>query len=741
MKHLFFLVPITAVNQCIRYTTGKCLFILAFTLLNYSLYAEKQEPSMDSILTGKYTPVPIPEFRPMSDARYYTCVDESNKKLIRCSYATGKQEEVILDVEKTKGNTLKQIAGYAFSPNETRLLVWADTYPVHRHSFATEYYVYDRKRNTLEPLSENGHQRDAAFSPDGRSIAFSRNNNLYIKRLEFGSEIAVTTDGVENILINGTTDRIYEEAFGETAAFDWSPDSKQLAYLKFNEKNVPDYTFPLYGKAAKNPFYAGTATIKYVAAGETNPTVTLHLFTLQNRSSKPVVLPVEPDSYLPVIRYTRNSNQLAVMTLNRNQNEFRMYFTNPKSGLSSLIINEKNDHYVEPAYNAVHFYTKGFIYLSEKDGYRHLYLYGPNGGLQKQLTSGKWDVTKYVGCDTINQVFYYQSTEDGSEKRSIYSMDRKGRKTKLSLKPGMNEATFNSDFSCFVQTWSDIKTPPKVSVCNKQGEELRIVENNKALKARLEGLKYGEKIFISVPTTDGLKLNGWMLKPTHFDKNKKYPVVQMVCTNLGEQTALDAFHFGWEYLLAEKGCIVVCVDGRGTDGRGGMFRQSLWCNIGKTDVEDQLAVAGYLKNQSYIDPVRLKIVGWNYGGFIALMTQTSKTSAFESCIAVEPICDWRYVSAAFAERYLRMPKENPTGYDVASPIQRANSQEGHLLLVYGMTDKDIHSNQGMDMAEALIQAGKPFETQIYPSGGIQQLNDAAQLHLYNRLIDFILQNQ
>jgi len=718
------------------------LLILSFNFCFLS--AAKQAIYLDSITSGAYRSASIPEIRSMNEARYYTCIDKAGKRLIQYNYSSGKQEGIILDVDNAKGVSLKKIIGYAFSPNEKKILLWSEKKPIYRRSFITEYYLYDCKRNLIEPLSENGAQRDAKFSPDGRSVAFARNNNLFIKRLDYGTEIPVTADGEVNSVINGVADWVYEEEFTETCAFDWSPDSKILAYVKFNEKAVPTYSFPLFGaiqsKQNQNPYYPGVYSYKYPSAGEVNSAVSVFAFNLQTRSAKQMNLPIAEEDYIPRIRFTRNSNQLAVMTLNRAQSLFRMYYVNPKSAQSLLILTDQSDKYVEPMYDAIQFSTKNFTYISEKDGYRHIYLYGAFGGMLKQVTSGKWDVTKFLGCDTINNVFYYQSTEDGPAQRSLYRIDLKGKKVKISANKGVNEGSFNVDYSFFVRTWSDINTPWVYSVCNPLGEEVWVIENNKGLRSKLSKFKYGDKDFISVPAADGQMLNGWMLKPVDFDKSKKYPVLQVQYSGPDAQSAFDEFDFDWEYYLAEKGYIVVCVDGRGTGGRGEAFRKSTWCNLGIQESQDQVATANYLKKQSYVDGSRIGIWGWSYGGYVSLMSMTEKAGVFKAGIAVAPVCDWRYYNTVYTERFMRTPKENMSGYDAGSPILRAANLKGRLLLVHGMIDDNVRVNQSMDMAEALIQGGVQYDMQLYPTSNHSILGETYRRHLYNRMVDFLMKN-
>jgi dipeptidyl-peptidase 4 len=723
----------------------KRLILSFFLCLGFgSLFAARQTLVLDSIITGDFNPLSLPEMKPMLDARCFTCLDDAGQNILRFNYQTGKQQEIILDLRKAKGEKPDKITGYEFSFNEAKILFWTERTPIYRRSYLTEYYVYDCKRNLVEPLSADGAQRDAHFSPDGRSVAFARDHNLYIKRLDFGTEIQVTTDGSANNIINGVADWVYEEEFTETCAYDWSPDGQFLAYVKFNEKNVPTYSFPLYGaftsRQKLEKYYPGLYSYKYPAAGEMNSVVTVWVFNLQTRSSRQMEVPMSEDDYIPRIRFTRYSSQLAVMTLNRSQNTFKMFFANPKSAQSKMVLTEQNEKYVAPMYDAIRFSTRNFTYVSEKDGYRHLYLYGANGGLQKQLTTGKWDLTKFLGCDTIRNVFYYQSDEESPIKRDVYSVDMKGRKLKISTRSGCTDGTFNADFTVFVQSWSNINTPHVYSVCNTKGEELRGIENNKDLKAKLSKYDFKDKVFISVPAADGQKLNGWMLKPSDFNPDKKYPVVLIQYGGPDAQLALDAFDLDWEYYLADKGYLVVCVDGRGTGGRGEAFRKSIWCRLGELETEDQVSTANYLKTLSYVDGSRMGIWGWSYGGYVTLMTMTDPSGIFKAGVAVAPVCDWRYYNTVYTERFMRTPKENEDGYDRCSPLLRAERLKGRLLLVHGMADDNVRTNQTLDMTEALIRAGVQFDMQLYPTSNHSILGDTYRKHLFNRMADFFQKN-
>ncbi len=699
--------------------------------------------SIDSIVSGYFKPKQIADMNPMDDAGYYSSISENGRKLSAVDYLTGKNVRSLIDLDNVKGTKIKKIAGYMFDGVGKRILIWEERKPVYRRSFTTEYYVYDIKRNYLEPLSEKGGQRNAKFSPDGRSVAFCRDNNIYIKRLDFGSELEVTTDGAKNSVINGTTDWVYEEEFEETGAFEWSPDSQSLAYLKFDEKNVSVFSFTKFGAYRldkKEPvFYPGSYSYKYPSAGGENSKVSLMVYQLQSRSSKKLNIPVAEDGYIPKIMFTKRNNQLAVVTLNRDQNILKMFYVNPKSSVATLILTDQNDTYVDPSFiDAIDFSTKSFTYLSEKDGYRQLYLYSSNGVLLKKLTSGNRDVTDYLGSDTINNLYFYQAVDGTPMEKSIYQVDGKGKMTKISTRKGLCTAVFNSGRNLFIQTASDLNTPPVICVCNLKGKELRTITDNAELKNKLGEVKVAQKTFFKVPAADGTLLNGWMLKPFGFDEKAKYPVIQIQYSGPDNQMVLDKYNFDWEYYLAENGFIVVCVDGRGTGGRGYDFRRSTFKNLGQLESKDQIAVSKYLKSFSYVDGGRIGIWGWSFGGFITLMSMTDSESIFKAGIAVAPVCDYRYYNTVYTERFMRTPGQNKEGYDAGSPLMRAGSLKGNLLLVHGLEDDNVRANQSIDFVEELIKSGIQFDTQFYPTSSHSILGITYRKHLYRKMADFFI---
>ena len=714
--------------------------LLAYVFLFAASVFAKNNLNLETLVTGGYDPAEPLEMVSMLDGKYYACIDASGTRIIRYDYRTGNEVDVLLDLKKAKGDLPKRIVGFTFSPNEGRILVWPYESKIYRRSFITEYFLFDRNRNSMEVLSANGPQRDAKFSPDSRSVAFARNNNLFIRRLDYGTELEVTTNGERNVLINGVTDWVYEEEFETTCAYDWSPDSKILAYIRFDESEIPSFTIPLFGSNT-NPlkplkYYSSSYSLKYPSAGERNSKVSVWAYTLQSRSAKKMEISMDEQDYIPRIRFTRNSNQLAVMVLNRAQNIFKMYFLNPKSAQATLILTEQNDLYVEPSFDDIVFSTKYFTYTSSKNGYKHLYLYRANGGLEKQLTTGNWNLIEYLGSDTVKNIFYYQSNEKNVNERAVYSVDLKGKKQNLTPKSGSNAATFNSDYSLFINTWSNLNEPPVFTLVDKSGKVVRTLESNQSYREKMADLDLGTKEFITVPVANGESLNGWILKPAGFDSSKKYPVVLVQYSGPGSQSVKDEYEMDWEYLLSQQGMLVVCVDGRGTGGKSEAFQKTVYTKLGVQEAADQIAVAKWLKTQTWVDGARIGIWGWSYGGFVTLMSMTDASGIFKAGVAVAPVVDWRYYNTVYTERYMKTPSENGSGYDLSSPLLNASKLKGRLLLVWGMADDNVRANQNMDFAEELIKGGIQFDMQVYPTSNHSILGDTYRKHLYHRMVDF-----
>ncbi len=724
--------------------TFRTLLIL-FSLIFQLFTVDAAGIELDSIIMGTYRPEIPYGWQSMNDGTSYACLSKDGKLLLRYDYKSGQLLDTLLNVEKTRNVRIERMEGFEFNPGESMILVWKNRKPVWRRSYTAEYFVYDCLHNILDSLSAEAPVRDASFSPDGRMVAFARNNNLFIKKLDFKTEVAVSTDGKPNEILNGIADWVYEEEFSTTRMYEWTADSKFLCFVRFDERAVPEHFITMYGASKPEypeyKYHPGEKRFKYPRAGESNSKVSLHCYNVQYRTLQKIELPVDEETYLPRLRRTENPDALALMTLNREQNLFRMYTVNPKSLLSRLILSESSDTYYDPSYlDDIQFTDKDFTYISERDGYRHLYLYTINGTLIRQLTSGSQDLIAYYGRDTRQNYFYYQAVDGLPYRRSLYRVDVKGKTTKLSNREGVNNAVFAKQFNFYIRTWSDRNTPPVSSLCQSDnGKELRVLNDNARLSQKLSALSLPQKEFFDIPAADGQKLYGWMLKPLDFDSSKQYPLVMLQYSGPDSQDVLDAFGIDWEYYLAARGMIVVSVDGRGTGGRGEAFRKQTWLKLGQYEVQDQIAAARALGTLAFVDAARIGIWGWSYGAYISLLALTEDTQYFKAGIAVAPVTDYRYYNTVYTERFMRSPQQNKENYDKTSVLQRASSLKGELLLVHGLADDNVHANQSMELIDALVQSGKQFQMQFYPNRNHSILGLSNRRHLYTRMSEFFIQ--
>lgn len=698
------------------------------------------------ITDGRFRAKGINMPNPMNEGEFYSLLVD-NKAVVKYSYKTGNVVDTVFSLASIKKCPMKEIAGYEFSPNEAKLLVYTNVKYRYRRTFTADYYVFDVKRKELAPLSENGSQEVPLFSPDSRYIAFARNNNLFLKKLDYNTESAITTDGKAGSIINGTPDWVYEEEFEHTRYFEFSPDSKMVAFVKFDESKVPEYSFPVYLNKNKEEMnlYPSTYQYKYPKAGETNSTVSVCVYDDYYKNIKTMKIDEggDKDFYYPRIKWTNSTDQLAVFKLNRNQNRLDMYFVNPKSTQSKLIWRQEDSRYVDYSYiDYIRFNAENtqYIAVSEKDGYLHAYLFGINGTQQKQLTKGNWDITDIYGYDEKKQVLYYQSAEASPMQRDVYSIDAKGRKTRLTDGKGTHNAWFNSSFSYFIDNASSVDKPNVITLRNGAGAPVRVLEDNAELAATVKSMNLAKKEFFSFSTSENVTLNGWMVKPTDFDPNKKYPVLQVQYSGPNSQQVLNNWRIDWEYFLASKGYIVVCVDGRGTGARGAEFRKCTYQQLTVLETKDQIETAKYMGQQSFVDKNRIGIWGWSYGGTMTLSCLTSGANVFKAGISVAPVTDYRLYDTSYTERYMRRPQENFKGYDAASVLERADKLQGKLLIVHGTADDNVHAQNTFLFIDKLVDAGIQFEMQLYTDKNHSILGKNTRRHLYTRMWEFLNKN-
>ena len=695
---------------------------------------------LKDITGGKFRQVTsVGEMRSLPDGEYYTAMNNERSMIIKYSYRSGNAVDTLFNVNTARECTFDKFDGYEISSTGHHIMVWCETEPIYRRSFKSVVYDYDVRRNYVKPISESKSKlMIPTYSPDGRMCAFVRDNNIWIRKFDFDTEVQVTKDGELNKILNGITDWVYEEEFAVTNLMAWSPDSEYLAFVRSDESDVKEYSMQMYGEGTYPSYY----NFKYPKAGEKNSTVTLHSYCVQTRDTKHLDVPLDEDGYIPRITFTKNSDQLAVMTLNRQQNLFNMYYVNPKSGVSRLILREENKCYVDSEWlKSIQFLNNGFLYVSEQDGYSHIYMYSPTGVMQRQVTKGNWDVTQLLGIDEATKTVYYESAEESPMQRAVYKIDAKGVKTKLSTEKGTNNAQFSANFAYYVNRYSNANTPMKITVNEtKTKKVLRTLQDNAALNERLAKYNFAKKEFFTVNTASGVELNAWMVKPLNFDENKRYPVLMFQYSGPNSQQVLDSYSFDWERYLSTKDILVVCVDGRGTGARGEAFRKCTYMNMGDLESKDQVEAAHALAELPYVDGDRMAIWGWSFGVYNTLMALTVGKGTFKLVMAVAPPTDWRYYDTVYTERFMRTPQENQRGYDLTSPLKRVKELQGKLLLIHGTADDNVHFKQTMDYAEAIVQANKQFDMHVYRDRNHSIYGGNTRFHLYTKMSNYLFDN-
>lgn len=716
----------------------KIWFIVVVFVASFSVAA--QQYGLNEIVNGVFSPRGVKSVVSSADGLHYYQMNDKSNAVIKFDYATGAIVDTLFSTEKSRQCTFDSFQGFLVSPDEFRVIVYKDKEQIYRHSFKANYYYHDVRRNLVRKLTENdSKQMIPTFSPDSKMLAYVIDNDIWLTKFDFDTELQVTNDGEFNKIINGATDWVYEEEFATTSLMEFSPDNELLAFVKTDESEVKEFSFDTFEKK----LYPGSYTYKYPKAGETNSKVACYVYNVNAQTTRNMDVPLDDDGYIPRISFTTDASQLAVMTLNRNQNRFDMYFVNPRSTVSKLILRDESKYYIDSGFlESIHFLPNQFTYISEKDGYSHIYIYSITGALQKQLTNGNFDVTRLLAVDSEKGIVFYQAADESPLQRNIYktTIDR-GITTKLSSNTGHNSATFSSNGKYFTNNWSNSVTPSVITMHDSNGKLLRTLQSNESVAQKVEQANFPAKEFITVPAADGTtQLNGWMIKPSTFDASKRYPIVMVQYSGPNSQQVLDRFGIDWYYALAQEGYVIASVDGRGTGARGEIFRKQTYLNLGIMESDDQVAAANYFATLPYIDGDRIGIWGWSYGGYNVLMSMSRGNGSFKAGVAIAPVTDWRFYDTVYTERFMRTPQQNKTGYDEGSAIKLADKLEGNLLLIHGTTDDNVHVQNTMEYTRALIEADKHFDMFIFPDKNHFISGGNSRMYLYNKVIDFYKSN-
>ena len=712
--------------------------ILIFGTLTLST-AQQKKITLEEIWNGSFSTEGLEAFHSMNSGEEYTVLrrDKATSSVAIDLYDFETQERISTLLTSTDLAGINDFSSYSFSEDETKILLATEVDRIYRRSTQAIFYIYDKGSKDLIKVSDNKIQ-EPTISPDGTSVAYVYANNLYLKDLVTGNTKQITTDGEWNRVINGITDWVYEEEFSFVRAFEWNGDSSKIAFLRFNESDVQEFSMDVFGDG----LYPMQYRFKYPKAGEANAKVSLHMYDVATDEITEIDL--GKPQYIPRMKWMNNPRYLSVQTINRHQNHLKLQVVDTSKGEVSILLEEKDKAYVDVTDDLTFLQDDSFIWTSEKDGYNHIYLYNRQGKLINQITSGKWEVTSYYGYHEKKDRIFYQSTENGSINRGIYSIKSNGKgKKELAVMPGFNSANFNADFSYFIHSFSDAQTPPVYTLKDAlTGKEIREIKDNNALLTKLEAYEISPKEFSTI-SVNGNELNMWMVKPKDFDPAKKYPLLMFQYSGPGSQQVANRWMGSndyWHQLLASEGYIVACVDGRGTGYKGRDFKKVTYMNLVKYETEDQITAAQKLSERAYIDESRTGIWGWSFGGHMSTNCLLKGNDTFEAAIAVAPVTSWRFYDTIYTERYMRTPQENPSGYDDNSPFNYPELLKGNYLLVHGSGDDNVHVQNSMRMAEALIQANKPFEWAIYPDKNHGIYGGNTRLHLYNKMTNFIKNN-
>lgn len=728
----------------------KKLTLIGLFLMIASVVMSSKRIDLESITNGTFHSQSMAEVKMLSDGESFAQLSSDHRQIVKYSLKTGKKVGALFDLADVKDAQIKRIDGYIVSPDGCHILIQTNTRKIYRRSFTATYYIYNVGEKSVEPLSANVAQQVPLFSPDGKKIAFVCNNNIFIVRLSDHSEVQITTDGQRNQLINGIPDWVNEEEFGFSRAMVFTSDSRYLAWIRYDESSVKEYAIPMY--RGMNPAhkeyseYPGTYTYKYPIAGEQNSKVSMWSYDVLTGKTLQLPVPLDADGYIPRIVMTSDASQIAVYTLNRHQNCLRIYMTNPQTMSCMKIIEEKSDKYIrEDVLSGIQFTDHHILLPSDRDGYMHLYLYDMKGQLIRQIEKGDYEVSSIYGYDERTGNTYFASHENSAPDQRVWVVCEDGKRSCLTSDAGWNTAIFSIGYRYFIRTWSNINTPTVYSICDKDGKLLHTVIDNAKLLEKLSEYQFGKRELFSFTTEDSVRLNGWMIKPVDFNPAKRYPVVMYQYGGPGSQQVKDAWEIGQagqggllEQYLCQQGFICVCVDNRGTGGRGAAFEKCTYMKLGKYEAHDQVEAALWLAKQPYVDKEHIGIWGWSFGGFNTLMSMSEGRAVFRAGIAIAPPTSWRYYDTVYTERFMRTPQENPIGYDDC-PISRVEKLHGALLLCHGLADDNVHFRNMAEYTEALVQANKDFSQLVYTNRNHGISGGNTRNHLYRQCINFFIE--
>ncbi|MCH5242582.1 MAG: DPP IV N-terminal domain-containing protein [Muribaculaceae bacterium] len=719
----------------------KIFFVLTMALA--VLTAKAQLSIADYCDLKICTPASIKDITPLPDGESFAAISDDGKSIEKFSYKTGKKTGELFSLSSIKGELrIDEFDGFQISDNGKKILLWNNKEKIYRYSFRAEYYVFDTFRNTLQRVSEKGLQRGATISHDGRYVAYERDNNIWISNLDYKTDIAITEDGEKGKILNGIPDWSYEEEFNMLTSMCWNSDDTVLAYVKFNESEVPEYRFDQYrGYCSEEPLgdlYPSSYSYKYMLPGFKNSQVSVHAYNMDNRTTKKMDLPLAVDDYIPSIAFGADGSRLMVMVLNRDQNSLKLYNVNPASTVGKVILTEQSSTWISPSvYSDTHYNTTDFVFCSEKSGYKHLYIYDYNGTLKRTLTSGNYNVTKYYGSDKKG-IHYMQTTTLGPTCRSVVSVDPKGVVKNLTGNFGTSSAAFSSNMAYFVKSFSSASTPPQYTICSSSGTQLAELEMNRVYAEKYKNAPKME--FLKVKNDEGQEMDAYMIKPQNFDSNKKYPLLMYQYNGPESQEVLDRWRMEGIFYLASQGYVVACVDGRGTGNRTNEWAKCVYLKLGDLETKDQLSAVRYFASLPYIDENRLGCFGWSYGGYMTLMEVGAVNSPLKAGIAMAPVSDWRFYDGVYTERFMKTPLTNASGYNSSSALNTTQNMDSKLLVISGSDDDNVHMYNTLKYTSKLSSEGKVCDMMIYAGFEHSLRMCDARVQLFRKINNFLENN-
>lgn len=698
----------------------------------------------DFVYPGNQPTYSMPDIQFLADGETYTMLSDDGKRIIKFENKSAAEVEVIFDADNTRENKIERIDAYIISPDGSKILIKTDSRPIYRRSSTGKYYFYEIRSRLLKKLSEN-HPRQQApiFSPDGRMVAFVDSNNIYIKKLDYGTEVAVTTDGIQNRIINGVPDWTYEEEFGETCSMTWTSDNTTLCYLKYDETAVPLYNLPIY-EGACNPrkeyaLYPGTLSYKYPVAGQPNSRVTMHSYDIDTRKNKNMTLGNGNYEYIPRIYSTPDASKILAITLNRDQNRMEIFAVNPKSTLcTSLYVDQTANAWIEPdCYEAIKIMPQSFIVSSSRSGYSHYYEYSYAGALIKQITSGDYDVTDLLGYDADSQTYYIQSCRNGAVNRTLSAIDKKGQLKDISPIAGYASAIFAPGMKYYLESYSSLTEAPSYTLKTSKNKTVKTFGDNSAYARTYAAAPKQE---LSTVDINGTTLNIKLVKPSNMVSGRKYPLIINQYSGPGSQEVLNRWTADWTAYFAMNGYVVVTIDPRGTGGRGRKFMDVVYGRLGLTEASDLIAAARKIASADWIDETKIGIYGWSYGGYEALMCATTPDTPFKATVAVAPVTDWRYYDTAYTERYMRTPQQNESGYESSAPLTRIDNLSGKLLMMWGTLDDNVHPANSLEFISRMQMKGMYPDILVFPNQNHSINGCTLRENVYQRMFDFFNSN-